>query len=146
VKWSKLKFLKALNCTMCRNMSTQKTRLLLETLSYCLKRNGNVFKCGPPDSVLRKLAENFLYTASSHNCCLKAGCGGWWKQQVGRENYALRSFVIKLFKSGSMRWVGNVARTGKNLNGNKILVCQLNAKKGHVGFNDKGILFLNRTF
>lgn len=64
---------------------------------------------------------------------------------MGRENYALRSFVIKLSKSGSMRAVGNVERTGKNLHGNKILICQLNAKKGHIDFNDKGILFLNRT-
>lgn len=113
--------------------------------SYCLKRNGNVFKCGPSDSVPRKLAEDFLYTASSHYRCLKTGCGGWWKQQVGRENYTLRSFIFKLSKSGSTRSAENVTRTGKNLNGNKILVSQLNAKKRHCDFNDKGIFFLNRT-
>lgn len=135
----------ALNCTKGRNMSTQKTRLLLETLFILLgkKKNRNTFKCGPPDSVPRKLAENFFYTASSHYCYLKTGCGGLWKQQVGRENYALRSFIMKLFKSGSMRSVGNVARKGKSLNGNKILVCQLNAKRGNRDFNGKGILFVH---
>jgi hypothetical protein len=47
----------------------------------------------------------------------------------GQRKLRFEELIIKLFKSGSMRLVGDVARTGTNLNGNKILVCQLNSKK-----------------
>lgn len=46
----------------------------------------------------------------------------WLQQQVGGENYALGSFISKVFKSGSVRSVGYIARMGEKLNGNNILV------------------------
>jgi hypothetical protein len=122
-------------------MSTQKTRLLLETLFVLLEKKAEMsLNVG----VRIQCQENLRRISFIQRLRTTGVRNGLWRMVEATGGQRKLSF--EEIHTGSMRSVGNVARTGKKLNGNKIFVCQLNAKKGHRSFNDKGILFPNRTF